>query len=95
MATTFYAFAFASVPGDLSSDNQLTMYLNTKFWRNVDGTIESNQDSVLVTFSPGAVLSAINDAITDAIVAFALNTYGWAVPRTHVIFFGFQKGLLI
>ena len=95
MATTVYALMQKVSGAELDSQDEMTLPATVIFWRNVNGTVQKEVADVYVSFDAGALLSGINDAFTDEIVAFALSEYGWALPRTHVIFFGFQRGLIL
>jgi hypothetical protein len=99
MATTYTALAEAIelILGEdvLSSADELTVSMPVKYWRNVDGTRTYNTASVAVTFAADALLITIDDAITDAIVAYASSEYGWTVPRTQCLFPQMRRGPVI
>lgn len=99
MATTYTAIAEAiefNLGGKaLSSEDELTISLPVKFFRNVDGSVDFNAGSVPVTFAADALVATIDDAITDAIVAYASSEYSWTVPRTQCIFPQLRRGTVI
>lgn len=99
MATTYTVLAEAIefTGGDeaLKSSDQITLNLPVKYWQNVDGAVTCKTASVPFTVAADATIAVIDDAITDAIVAYAGTAYGWTIPRTQCIFPQLRRGPVI
>ena len=95
MTTTYCALMEELGAVDLDENDVLTVSSTISFFRNVDGVVTENGASVPISFSAGASLATINDAITDAVVAYADTAWSWPIPRTRVIFHTMQRGLVI
>jgi len=96
MATTIHAFVKEDQDVSINSQGIIKISMVVKLWRIVDGEVTNeNQDTVDVEFDSNAAISFINDAITDALVDFAQDTYSWTLPRTKCVFRQFVRGLII
>lgn len=97
MPTTYCAFVetFEVPEGALDSSDDLTINLPTRFWENDDGTVTVHSATVPVSFSSGALVASIDDAITDALVDYADTEWSWVLPRNRCIFPTLKRGLLV
>ena len=90
-------FAFGQVSSasmDAATD-LTTIILDTDFFDTGGEQVITERGAVSVVFDPTALLSSIHSKMVDAIVAYALDTLGWTVPRTSVIHTQVAKGLII
>lgn len=95
MTVHIYAIQTGVSSASIDSNGIMTVNSDVTFLHRDGVTLTTEQATVPFTFNPASPLSAMNDAVTDAVVDYADFAFGWDLPRTHFIFHSFQKGLII
>jgi hypothetical protein len=89
-----YAYVKEDSYNTLGSGGNITLTLLVTFWDDAD--LENPRDaSVYATFDIDALLFGADDAIVDAMVAYASSEWSWTLPRNHCVFRSLQRGTIV
>ena len=89
-----YAMCGGITP-EMTLDDETNIQLDVVYF-NTDGpSVVMHNASCQASFGPNAPAEIIHGAMVDSIVAYALATYGWTLPRTKVIHIVIARGLVI